>query len=418
MMEAINPLWMILFLFCLVASAFFSSSETAFISLRRVRIRHLVDSGVSGAEEVEKLTAHPEKLLATVLLGNNFVNTGAAALGTLMAVSLLGTERGAIAATIGVTLLLLVFGEIIPKTLATRMREGMALLYIHPLRAISWLLWPFTAVLARIGAGLAKLLGAPPPRELVSEEEIRTLISMGREEGVVEESEAQMVEKIFRFGDLQVGQIMSPRTEITWVEKDTTLKEFLSVYSQSPHSRFPVYEETVDNVIGILGIKDVLLAQARGELKDEDSVTRLARPAYFVPESKPIGELFEEMKSSRQPMAIVVDEYGGTAGLVTLEQLAEEIVGHLGDELARGEKKFETVDVNTYEIDAGMRVEEANEELGLNIPVGDYETVAGFILSTLGHIPREGEQLKLEGMTLTVTEMKGVKIEKVLVIRQ
>lgn len=418
MMEAFNPLWPILFLFCLVISAFFSSSETAFISLRRAKVRGLVENGVSGAEEVAKLTSRPEKLLATVLLGNNFVNTAAAALGTLMAVSLLGSERGAIMATIGVTLLLLVFSEIIPKTLATRMKERMALLYIYPLRAISWLLSPLTAVFASIGSGLAKLLKTPQSPELVSEEEIRNLVSMGQEEGVVERSEAEMVDKVFRFGDVPAGRIMSPRTEIAWVEKGTTLKEFFSIYAGSPHSRFPVYEETVDRVVGILGIKDVLLVQASGELTDEDVVTDLARPAYFVPESKPIGELFEEMKSETQPIAIVVDEYGGTAGLVTLEQIAEEIVGHLGDELARGEREFETVDVNTYEIDAGMRVEQAQEELSLNIPPGDYETVAGFILSQLGHIPREGERLKHEGMSLTVTEMKGVKIERILVIKE
>ncbi len=418
MIESINLVYLVIFVLCLIISAFFSSSETAFISLQRVRIRHLINSGVSGAEEVAELTERPEKLLTAVLLGNNFVNTAAAALGTMIAVAVLGDSRGLIVATIGVTFLLLIFSEIAPKTLATRMGERMALFYTRPIKVITKILSPLTTVLAGIGTGLAKLLGGSPiPQRPISEEEIRSIISMGREEGAVEQSEAEMMERVFRFGDRRVAEIMTPRTDVIWVEKGTKFSDFLPIYVNSPHSRFPVYEETVDNVVGILWIKDVLLAQAKGELDKNSEVTELARPAYFVPETKIIAELFNEMQSSGIQVAIVVDEYGGTAGLVTLEQLAEEIVGHLGDELGLGRKQIETIDVNTFQIDGGMNIEEANEELGLQLPSGDYETVAGFILSTLGHIPKEGEQLKYGDLTLTVTEMKGVKIEKVLILK-
>ena len=243
------------------------------------------------------------------------------------------------------------------------------------------------------------------------------MISVGREEGAVEEAEADMVERVFRFGDREVREVMTPRPDIIWVEKGTKLDEFLTIYAQEPHSRFPVYEETVDNIAGILWIKDILLAQAKGSMDEESSVTELARPTHFVPESKSIGELLAEMQATRNQTAIIVDEYGGTAGLVTLEQLAEEIVGSLGDELTKWEKKFEAIDINTFQIDGGMRLEQANEELNLGLPLGDYETVAGFVLSILGHIPKEGEQIKYLDLTLTITEMKGVKIEKLLVTK-
>jgi putative hemolysin len=286
------------------------------------------------------------------------------------------------------------------------------------MQVLTWILLPITAVLGRIASGLARIIGGQPvPRGLVSEEEIRTMISVGREEGAVEEAEADMAERVFRFGDREVREVMTPRPDIIWVEKGVKLDEFLTIYAQAPHSRFPVYDETVDNIAGILWIKDILLAQAEGSMDKESFVTELARPTHFVPESKAIGELFAEMQATRNQTAIIVDEYGGTAGLVTLEQLAEEIVGSLGDELTRGEKKFEAIDINTFQIDGGMRLEQANEELDLGLPEGDYETVAGLVLSLLGHIPKEGEQLKYRGLTLTITEMKGVKIEKLLVTK-
>jgi len=418
MIESINLAYLVIFVFCLLISAFFSSSETAFISLQRVRIRHLVKSGISGAEEVERLTERPEKLLATVLLGNNFVNTAAAALGTMIAVAVLGDSLGVIVSTITVTILLLIFGEIGPKTIATRIGERMALFYIRPIRVISWILSPITFVFAGIGTGIARMLGGTSmPRRLISEDEIRAMISMGREDGAVEEGEADIMERVFQFGDRHVAEIMTPRTDIVWVEKDTQLDDFLAIYAESPHSRFPIHDETVDNIIGILWIKDVLMAQAKGELDGDSAVTGLARPAYFVPETKIVGDLFGEMQEQRTQVTIVVDEYGETAGLVSMEQLLEEIVGELGDELTMGHKQVETIGLNTFQVDGGMRLDQANEELELGLPEGDYETVAGFILSALGYIPKEGEQLKYGEVTLTVTEMKGVKIEKVLIIK-
>ena len=418
MIESINLAYLVIFVFCLLISAFFSSSETAFISLQRVRIRHLVKSGISGAEEVERLTERPEKLLATVLLGNNFVNTAAAALGTMIAVAVLGDSLGVIVSTITVTILLLIFGEIGPKTIATRIGERMALFYIRPIRVISWILSPITFVFAGIGTGIARMLGGTSmPRRLISEDEIRAMISMGREDGAVEEGEADIMERVFQFGDRHVAEIMTPRTDIVWVEKDTQLDDFLTIYAESPHSRFPVHDKTVDNIIGILWIKDVLMAQAKGELDGDSAVTGLARPAYFVPETKIVGDLFGEMQEQRTQVTIVVDEYGETAGLVSMEQLLEEIVGELGDELTMGHKQVETIGLNTFQVDGGMRLDQANEELELGLPEGDYETVAGFILSALGYIPKEGEQLKYGEVTLTVTEMKGVKIEKVLIIK-
>ncbi len=412
--------YLILFFVCLLLSGFFSSSEVAFISLQKLRLRHLADTEGGAAREVAALTEKPERLLTTILLGNNLVNTAAAALATALATSLLTSEGYAVlAATGGVTVLLLVFGEVFPKTVATRYGERMAMVYATPMKVLIMTLAPIATVFVWIADKLASGLGASAePRVLVSEDEIRTAVSVGAEEGTLVVSEAEMVERVFRFGDRQVVEVMTPRTDIKWIEKGTTLPEFLTSYAERPHSRFPVYEDTIDNVIGVLWIKDVLMAQAKGKIDSDGPVDDLARPTYFVPESKPVAELFAELQESGNQLAMVVDEFGGTAGLVTLEQLLEEIVGEFGDELARVGKSFETIDENNVQIDAGMRVDEANEKLALDLPDGEYETVAGFVLSQLGHIPKEGEQLVHNNLRMVITEMKGVKIEKILITRE
>jgi len=205
---------------------------------------------------------------------------------------------------------------------------------------------------------------------------------------------------------------------VVWVEKGTTLAAFLSIYAESPLSRFPVYEDNMDNVVGILSVKDVLMSQAKGTIDNESIVDDLVRPAYFTPETKHINELFVEMRDKNYRMCVVVDEFGGTAGIVMLSRLVEEIVGEVGDELAAVEKDYEALDAYTFEIDGGMRIEEANEEMDLNLPEGEYETVAGFVLNLLRRIPGPNEQIVYKDMKLVVSEMRGVKIEKIILTRE
>jgi putative hemolysin len=256
------------------------------------------------------------------------------------------------------------------------------------------------------------------PPALVSEEEIRGMISVGREEGTVEASEAELLHRVFVFGDRTVREVMTPRPEVIWIEEGIKLADFLAVYAEFPHTRFPVYRDSIDTVIGVLSIKDVLMAQAIGALDKRGAIDDLVRPVLFVPETKRIAQLFAEMQTEGYPLVVVVDEYGVTSGIVTMEQLVGEIVGEMGDELVKVDKDFEVIDDRTVQIDGGMRVEEANEELGLELPTGDYDTVAGFLLSLIGHIPREGEQVRYGGLKLAITQMRDLRIEKVLVTRE
>ena len=417
-MSSIETLYLVFLIICLLLSAFFSSSETAFVSLQKIRIEHLVNTKVRGAKRVAKMMERPERFLSTILLGNNFVNTAAAALATFLAVSIWG-EEGIIIATIVVTIALLIFCETTPKTIATQHAERLSLTLVRPIEALSWLLTPFVIALSWIASGFSKLFGGTPvPRSLVSEEEIRTMISVGHKEGTVEEEEAEMLHKVFEFGNRPVSEVMVPRTEVVWIEKGTKLVDFLNLYAQSPLSRFPVYEDNRDNVVGILSVKDIVMAQAKGTISDEGVIDDLIRPAYFAPETKRISELFAEMRDKNYRMTVVVDEFGGTAGIVSLSGLMEEIVGPVGDELATIEKEYETINEYTFSIDGGMRIEEANEEMGLNLPTGDYETVAGFVLDLLGHIPKQGEQLRYKGLRIVITEMRGMKIEKIVVTKE
>jgi putative hemolysin len=418
-MSGIETLYLALLIICLLLSAFFSSSETAFISLQRFRLEHMVNNKVTGARRVARMLEKPERLLSTILLSNNFVNTAAAALGTVLATAIWGKEQGLLIATIVVTILLLVFSETTPKTIATRHSERLSLLFARPIGAISWVLTPFVVALSWMASGISKLFGGESlHRSLVGEEEIRTMISVGHKEGTVEEDEAEMLHKVFECGNRPVREVIVPRTEVVWVEKGIKLADFLKIYAGSPLSRFPVYEDNTDNVVGILSVKDVLMTLAKGTVSDESNIDEMIRPAYFTPETKRVSELFTEMRDKNYRMAVVVDEYGGTAGVVSLSRLVEEIVGPVGDEFAEAEKEYEAIDEYTFQVDGGMRIEEANEEMELGLPEGDYETVAGFIFDLLGHIPDQGQKLKYKDLRIVITEMRGLKIEKIRVSKE
>jgi len=379
----------------------------------------MVNTKVNGADRVSRMLQRPAKLLSTILLGNNFVNTAATALATILAVSVWGQGRGLLIATIGVTIILLIFCETTPKTIAAQRAERLSLIFARPIEVISWLFTPFVVVLSWIASGFSKLAGGTPvPRSLASEEEIRTMISVGHKEGTVETEEAEMLHKVFDFGNRPVREVMVPRPEVICIEQGSKIADFLTLYAESPISRFPVYQENMDNVVGILSVKDVLMALAKGTINNQSVIDELVRPAYFTPETKPISELFTEMRDKNYRMTVVVDEYGGTAGIVSLSRLVEEIVGPVGDELAAAEKEYEAINEYTFQIDGGMRIEEANEEMGLELPEGDYETVAGFALHLLGHIPKQGEQLRYKGLKLVITKMRGVKIEEILLTKE
>ncbi|MBL7166361.1 MAG: HlyC/CorC family transporter [Dehalococcoidales bacterium] len=422
-MSDIETLYVVLLVVCFVLSAFFASSEIAFFFLQRVKLEHMASTGVRGAALVSRMLDRPDRLLSIILLGNNLVNTGAAALATALAVSIWRShgwqeQGGILVATIAVTIILLIFGETIPKTIAIRHTERLSILFARPIEWLLWILIPFVVVLSWIASGLSKMLGGTPvPRSLASEEEIRNMITVGHREGTVEESEAKMLHKVFDFGDRRVREVMVPRPEVVAIEQGSKVAEFLALYAQFPRSRFPVFNENMDNVVGILAIKDILMAQAKEAINQQSPIDELLRPAYFTPETKLISELFNEMRDSNFRMAVVVDEFGGTAGIVMLSRLVEEIVGEVGDELAAVEKDYEAIDAYTFEIDGGMRIEEANEEMGLGLPEGEYETVAGFVLNLLRRIPRPNEQIVYKDMKLVVSDMRGVKIEKIVLTR-
>ena len=411
-------LYLVLLVICLISSAFFSGTETAFVSLQRVRVEHLVENKIRGAKRVSRIIARPEKLLSTVLFGNTLVNTAAAAIATALAIYFWG-ERGVVYATLGLTAFLLVFTETTPKTIAAQHAERISLLSVRVLEVITWLFIPFVFVLGWIATAFSRLFGGTAAaKSLANPEEIRAMITLSEKEGAVEEAEADLLHNVFDFGDRPVREVMVPRPEVVAIEEGARIADFLSLYAESPLSRFPVYQENMDNVVGILSVKDVLMAEAKDTITDDSTIEELVRPAYFAPESKLISDLFAEMRDKNFRMCVVVDEYGGTAGIVSLSRLVEEIVGEVGDELAEAEKDFEIINEYTFQIDGSMRLEEVNEEMELDLPEGDYETVAGFVLSLLGHIPKQNEQLRYRGLKLVITEMRGRKIETILLTKE
>jgi putative hemolysin len=407
----------VLFVVFVFLSAFFSGSEAAMLSVQRIRIQHLVNTKTAGASRVARMIESPDKLLPPILLGNNLVNTAAAALATAVAIDVVESEgQGVLIATAAVTVVLLIFGETIPKTLAARNAERMAIVLALPLQWIGWLMRPASWLLERLAAGVALLLGAGRARSAITEEEIKAMVALGRDEGAVEHGEAEMIRRVLEFGDRHVREVMTPRPEIVWVEQGATIKQFLGQYAGNYHTRFPVYRGTPDNVVGLIAIKDVMLLLAGGGDLDSQATARL-RPALFVPETKRVQELFDEMRESGEQIAMIADEFGGVAGLVTLKRLVEEIVGRVGAEDQPMPQEVVEVGKDTYDLDAGMSIAEANERLELGEPTGEYETIAGFVLEQLGRVPEAGDEVVYERSRFTVTEMQGVRIAKVRVVR-
>ena len=375
---------------------------------------HLVRSGRPGADRVSHIIQRPERFLATVLLGNNLVNTAAAALATVLALSLIANKSLAVlAATAGVTTLLLLFGETVPKNIAWRRSERVAFAVSRPVRMVELALSPVVSLLQLFSTLTNRALGISAVTPQIGEEEIRMMIAAGAQTGTVDPGEAALLEKVFRFGDRQMREIMTPRPEIVWIQQGDSLEEFLAIYSEHTHSRFPVYDGSMENVVGILSVKDVLAAMHETKTDLDASVTGTIRPAFFVPETKSVSETFDVMRERGHGVVLTVDEFGGIAGLATLKQMMAVIVGQAGEEGSAPEETVTVLGRDAFRMDAGLAISDINEELSLGIPEGDYQTLAGFILDRLGSIPEVGDVMEFGDLRITIKAMERVKIEEV-----
>ena len=418
-MGTLEIIYLLLSILFLLICAFFASAEIGFINLQRFRLRHLQEEGVHGADRVARIMEHPSRFLSVVLTGLSFAETIVVALGTIFIVALLGEGIGTPVAIVVIAIVLLIFAKVIPKTIAAQHPERIALMYVRPIEILSRLLHPVVIALSWVAGRFTHLTHSSTiPGELISREELGTIISMGEEEGVVDEASAQMLRSVVRLGERQVREVMTPRTEAVWLEQGIKLDDFLKIYSESPAQRYPIYEESYDNVVGMLSISDVLTTLSQESMGHQDVVTDLARAVYFVPESKTVGELFGEMRDEGYLVPVVLSEYGGTSGIVTIEQVVEQIVGEVREELTEAKKEFEVVGEHLYKIEGGMRIDDVNEQLQLDIPEGDYQTIGGCALHLFGHLPKEGEQIAHGDLTLLIAAVRANTIAYMFVIKE
>lgn len=401
------------FLILLLAlSAFFSSAETAFTTASRIRMRTLAESGDKRAERVLTITDDMHKMLSAILIGNNIVNLSASSIATSLAIRLFGSVGAGIATGI-LTLLILIFGEISPKTLATVHADKIALTYSSIIYGLMWVLTPVIFIINQLSMGFLKLIRVNPNTEqaAMTEEEFKTIVDVGHETGVLENSERDMINNMFDFGDSQAKEVMIPRIDMTFAKLDCTYDELIDIFREDKFTRLPVYEDNTDNVIGIINMKDLLLC----EDKVHFHVCDLIREPYFTYEHKNTAELFLEMQRNSINIAIVLDEYGVTAGMITMEDLLEEIVGEIRDEYdADEEDPLIKINDREYYIQGSMNLEDLCDELDLPFSSEDYETVGGYLIGLLDHLPEKNEIIITdEDILLQVEKMDKNRIERI-----
>jgi CBS domain containing-hemolysin-like protein len=398
--------------------AFFSAAETAFFSSNRLNLRVLRERGDRRAVLVHRLFADPGRLLTTLLVGNTIADIAASVLATSITLSLLGRRTGEWVAFVGVTLTVLIVSEIAPKTLAARHADRMALWFAGPVSRLDRVFAPIIRVLSVVATILIRPFGASVTSKAphVTEEQLRLLVEVGEEEGVIAEGERAMIHSIFEFGDTVVREVMRPRIDIIGVPASATINDALALSTEHGHSRLPIYEGSVDHIVGVVYVRDLIPALRQGRL--DQPVLEIRRPAYFVPETKKVDELFREFQRKKVSMAIVLDEYGGTAGLVTMEDLLEEIVGEIQDEYDLEEKPIQLLDNNTAIVNARTHIHEVNDLLDLRLPDdNNVDTIAGLVYTILGRVPAQGEAVTLPGAELRVEKTLGQRITKVRITR-
>ncbi|HXL36128.1 MAG TPA: hemolysin family protein [Ktedonobacteraceae bacterium] len=407
-------LQLIILIISLILCAMASGAETALTSVSRIKLKNLVEEGDKKALEIERLTANPNIFLSTILVVNSVAVIIASSMTTVLALRFF-PNYGELIGTILISLVVLIFCEITPKTTAVQNPIRWARVLVNPVRAAAWLLHPLIVALSAITNTLVRLMGGQMKHRgpFVTEEELRLLVNVGEEEGVLEEEETDMIHSIFEFADTTVREVMIPRIDMITLESDATVDEAVDLALQGGFSRIPVYEETIDNIIGVLFTKDMLKQLREGH--NSLPIRELVRPPYFVPESKKLDDLLHEIRQKRTHMAIVVDEYGSVAGLVTIEDLVEEIVGDIQDEYDREENLYEQVSQFEYIFNAKINLDEFNELMNTDLENEGYDTLGGFLLGQLDKIPVAGDTITFKNLTFTVLTTRGLRITKVRV---
>ena len=402
----------IIILLCL--SAFFSSSETALTTVNQIRMRTLADNGDKRAARVLHVTGNPGKMLSAILIGNNIVNLSASSISTSLAIHLFGNTGAGIATGI-LTFLILIFGEVTPKTMATIKADSMSLTAAAPIGFLMKILTPVIFIINKLSLGLMFLLhvNIKDAQKKMTEEELRTIVDVSQENGVIEHEERDMIHNLFDFGDAEAKEIMVPRIDMTFVQADATYQEVLDIFRQDMFTRLPVYEDSTDNVIGIINMKDFLLQNDTPEF----SVRNLLREPYFTYEHKNTADLFLEMRKSSISLAIVLDEYGVTAGLITLEDLLEEIVGEIRDEYdADEEDDITRISDRELYVLGSANLNDVSEALSLHFTSDDYDTIGGYCLGLLDHLPEKNEIILTDNnILLRIDRMEKNRIERIYI---
>ncbi|MDD1699960.1 MAG: hemolysin family protein [Methanoregula sp.] len=404
-----------LFIICISLSAFFSSCEVALISITRAKVRTLVNEDKPGSKALAALKESPEHLLITILIGNNIVNVGAAALATAIAIQMFG-DIGVGIATGFVVIVLLFFGEIGPKIYAARASDSFALTVAPAILLLSRIFTPVIWLVARVSPKFG--IGKETAEPAVTEEEIKEWIDVGKEEGTIEQGEKEMLYSVLEFADTTAREIMTPRVDVILMEDTVTFEEAIRIFHETGFSRIPVYHDHIDNITGILNVKDVFSVMVPH--RKDSTIKEIMYDPMFVPETKKIDDLLKELQVHRVQMAIVIDEYSSFVGIVTVEDILEEIVGDIMDEFDKEEPEVQNISEGVYVVDAQMWVEDVNEQMKIGLPLNEsYETIGGLIIDRLGHIPlHPGEKVEIndETITLVVMQMHGRRIVKVKII--
>ena len=416
-----SPLSFLIIIVCIIFIALLSSSEVAFISLSRIRLRNLIEKGDNRAKIAQKIRNEHDKLFSAVILSGNLFTVLATSIGTAVSISLLGKDVGVVVATVVMTVLTVIFGELAPKTFAVSHAERISLVIARQMEVFIRITSPIVMVFNRISNALIRFTGGEgrPVPQLMTEEEMKAMIKIGEEEGAIEKEEKEMLHNVFAFGDKKVTEAMVPRTELVTIDENAVVADAVSLISEEGYSRYPVTRESVDNIIGLLYIKDIIRKMATEEVPSDTPIKKFIRDAYYIPESKMVSAILDDMQKNKFQIAIIVDEHGGTTGLMTLEDIMEEIVGGLQDEFEaiEAEKEVEIVDERTFVVSGNTGIDEINELVGVHLESEEYHTIGGFIFGLFGHLPKVGEQLRYQNLRFLIIEMDGKKIEKMKITR-